>query len=182
VFKVKNTEGQCRGGPAFYIAKGLRAPWAAVIFLVSLILSFGLAFNAVQANSIADAVEGAFGLLKLVTGLVIAAIMGLVIFGGIRQVAKVAKIVAPFVAGVYLLLAVSVVLARCTTAGSKMLIIELGLAADDDHIRVGEQSARTDLDPRVAGVDLKGAVFELLPNLCKRVGDDQVYAVRWRQP
>ncbi|MFO7640108.1 MAG: sodium:alanine symporter family protein [Candidatus Competibacteraceae bacterium] len=105
LFKVKNAEGQYRGGPAFYIARGLRAPWAAVIFSVSLLISFGLVFNAVQANSIADAVEGAFGLPKLVTGLIIAAIVGLVVFGGIRQIAKVAEIVVPFMAGIYLLLA-----------------------------------------------------------------------------
>lgn len=108
LFKVKNAEGQYRGGPAFYIARGLRAPWAAVIFSVSLLISFGLVFNAVQANSIADAVEGAFGLPKLVTGLIIAAIVGLVVFGGIRQIAKVAEIVVPFMAGIYLLLAVVV--------------------------------------------------------------------------
>jgi len=110
LFKVKNEEGQYRGGPAFYIARGLRAPWAAVIFSVSLLISFGLVFNAVQANSIAAAVEGAFGLPKLVTGLIIAAIVGLVVFGGIRQIAKVAEIVVPFMAGIYLLLAVVVLM------------------------------------------------------------------------
>lgn len=108
LFKVKNVEGQYRGGPAFYIARGLGAPWAAAIFSVALILSFGLVFNAVQANSIADAMEGAFGLPKLVTGLVIAAIAGVVIFGGIRQIAKVAEVIVPFMAGIYLLLAVVV--------------------------------------------------------------------------
>jgi alanine or glycine:cation symporter, AGCS family len=108
LFKVRNEEGQFRGGPAFYIARGLGAPWAAAIFSAALILSFGLVFNAVQANSIAGAVEGAFGLPKLVTGLVIAALAGVVIFGGIRQIAKVAEIVVPFMAGIYLLLAVVV--------------------------------------------------------------------------
>ncbi len=108
LFKVKNEEGQYRGGPAYYIARGLGAPWAAVIFSIALILSFGLVFNAVQANSIAGAVEGAFGLPKLVTGLVIAALAGVVIFGGIRQIARVAEFVVPFMAGIYLLLAVVV--------------------------------------------------------------------------
>lgn len=108
LFKVKNEAGQFRGGPAFYIARGLGAPWAAAIFSVALIISFGLVFNAVQANSIAGAVEGAFGLPKLVSGLVIAALAGVVIFGGIRQIAKVAEIVVPFMAGIYLLLAVVV--------------------------------------------------------------------------
>jgi len=108
LFKVKNEEGQFRGGPAFYIARGLGAPWAAVVFSIALILSFGLVFNAVQANSIAGAMEGAFGVPKLLTGLAIAALVAVVIFGGIRQIAKVAEIVVPFMAGTYLLLAVVV--------------------------------------------------------------------------
>lgn len=65
------------------------------MFSVCLILSFGLVFNAVQANSIADAMEGAFGMPKLATGLAIAALTGVVIFGGIRQIATVAEYVVP---------------------------------------------------------------------------------------
>ncbi len=66
--------GSYRGGPAFYIARGLGLPWLGAVFSVCLILSFGLVFNAVQANSIADAMVGAFGVPKLVTGLALAAL------------------------------------------------------------------------------------------------------------
>ena len=110
LFKVRNEEGQYRGGPAFYIARGLGAPWAAVIFSLALILSFGLVFNAVQANSIAEAFEGAFSVPKLWTGIGIAVLTGIVIFGGIRQIATVAEFVVPFMAGVYLLLAIVVLI------------------------------------------------------------------------
>jgi AGCS family alanine or glycine:cation symporter len=106
LYKVKNEEGQYRGGPAFYLAHGLGVPWAGGIFSVCLILSFGLIFNAVQANSIADAVQGAYGVPKVAVGLVVAAISGVVIFGGIRQIARVAEIIVPFMAGAYLLLAI----------------------------------------------------------------------------
>ena len=109
LYKVRNEDGDYRGGPAFYIARGLGAPWAGAVFSVALILSFGLVFNAVQANSIADAVEGAFGISKIVTGLVVAAISGVVIFGGIRQIARVAELVVPFMAVAYLLMALYVV-------------------------------------------------------------------------
>ncbi len=79
LYKVTDDDGQYRGGPAFYIAKGLGVPWAGAVFSVCLILSFGLVFNAVQANSIADAMEGAFGAPKLVVGLVVAALAGVII-------------------------------------------------------------------------------------------------------
>ena len=99
-----------RGGPAFYIARGLRAPWAGSLFSIFLILSFGLVFNAVQANSIADAMEGAFGLNKLWVGIAVAILSGIIIFGGIRQIARVAEVIVPVMAGLYLLLAIAVVI------------------------------------------------------------------------
>jgi alanine or glycine:cation symporter, AGCS family len=112
LYKVHEKEGGgtgvYRGGPAFYIAHGLGMPWLGSIFSVCLILSFGLVFNAVQSNSIADAMVGAFGVPKLATGLVLAALTAVVIFGGIRKIATVAEYVVPFMAGGYLLVALIV--------------------------------------------------------------------------
>ncbi|HEY8608320.1 MAG TPA: sodium:alanine symporter family protein [Noviherbaspirillum sp.] len=109
LYKTRNENGEYRGGPAFYMAKGLNAPWAGVIFSVCLILVFGLVFNAVQANSIAEAMEGAFGVPKLWVGFALAVATAVVIFGGIRQVARVAQVVVPFMALAYLLVALYVV-------------------------------------------------------------------------
>ncbi|NYZ16343.1 alanine:cation symporter family protein [Azospirillum sp. RWY-5-1] len=102
LYKVRDEEGRYRGGPAFYMAKGLKARWAGVLFSVCLIVTFGLAFNAVQANSIADAMDGAFGASKLWTGVVLAALSGVIIFGGIPTIARVAEVVVPFMAVAYL--------------------------------------------------------------------------------
>ena len=109
LYKTKNENGEYRGGPAFYIARGLGAPWAGAVFSVCLILAFGLVFNAVQANSIADAMQGAFGLDKIWVGVALAVLTGLVIFGGIKQIARVAEITVPFMAVVYLLVALYVI-------------------------------------------------------------------------
>ena len=109
LYKIRDENGQFRGGPAFYIARGLKAPWAAVLFSVCLVIAFGLVFNAVQANSIADAMQGAFGVSKLTVGVVIAALTAAVIFGGIRQIARVAELIVPFMAAAYLLVALYVV-------------------------------------------------------------------------
>lgn len=109
LYKTRNEDGEYRGGPAFYMARGLNAPWAGAIFSVCLILAFGLVFNAVQANSIAEAMEGAFGIPKLWVGAALAVAAALVIFGGIRQVARVAQVVVPFMALAYLLVALYVV-------------------------------------------------------------------------
>lgn len=108
LYKIRNAEGQYRGGPAFYIARGLKANWAAALFSIALIISFGLVFNAVQANSIASAVESAFGIPQYATGIAVAAVAGVVIFGGIPQIARVASYIVPFMALAYVLLAVVV--------------------------------------------------------------------------
>jgi AGCS family alanine or glycine:cation symporter len=131
LYKVHEVEGGgtgvYRGGPAFYIAKGLGLPWLGSIFSVCLILSFGLVFNAVQANSIADAMVGAFGVPKLATGVALATLTAIVIFGGIRQIATVAEYVVPFMAGGYLLLAL-VVLALDFNEVPRMLGLIVGNA------------------------------------------------------
>lgn len=114
LYKVRDEHGHYRGGPAFYIAKGLNAPWAAALFSVFLIIVFGLVFNAVQANSIADAMEGAFGVSKLSVGVALAALSGIVIFGGVRAIARWAEIIVPFMAVAYLLTALYVVIVNIT--------------------------------------------------------------------
>lgn len=112
LYKTRDEEGQFRGGPAFYISKGLKAPWAAAIFSVCLIVAFGLVFNAVQANAIADAMNGSFGFSKIMVGAAVALLAGIVIFGGIRQIARVAELVVPFMAAIYLGVAIYVMVAN----------------------------------------------------------------------
>lgn len=109
LFKVRAPEGY-RGGPAFYISKGIGSNWLATIFSICLLISFGLVFNAVQTNSMASAFETSFGLPSYATGLIIAGLAGVVIFGGIRQIAKVAEILVPFMAGAYILMAIYIII------------------------------------------------------------------------
>ncbi|WP_380057900.1 alanine/glycine:cation symporter family protein [Falsihalocynthiibacter sp. SS001] len=123
VYKITTKEGRHRGGPAFYISKGLNAPWAGTIFSICLIVSFGLIFVAVQANSIAEAFNGSFGVPKIVVGVVVAVMAGFVIFGGIRSIAKVAQVLVPVMAGAYLLLAVVVMAFNLTEVPQMIWLI-----------------------------------------------------------
>ncbi|MEJ6654543.1 MAG: alanine/glycine:cation symporter family protein, partial [Pseudomonas sp.] len=134
LYKVQDRKGQYRGGPAFYIAKGLKAPWAGAIFAVSLIISFGLIFNAVQANSIADAMESAFGLPKTWVGLVIAVFAGIVIFGGLRSIARFAEYVVPFMAGAYVLVALFVLVVNINDVPAAFMSIIRGAFGLDEAV------------------------------------------------
>ena len=125
LYKTRNQDGDYRGGPAFYIARGLGAPWAGGIFSVCLIIAFGLVFNAVQANSIADAFQGAFGFEKIWVGIAVAALTAVVIFGGIKQIARVAELLVPFMAVIYLAVALFVVFSHIgEVPGLLVMIVE----------------------------------------------------------
>lgn len=109
LYKVKDDQGNYRGGPAYYMEKGLGARWMGVLFSLFLILAFGLVFNAVQANSISAALHGAFDVPVWVTGCILVVMTGLIIFGGIRAIARFSELVVPFMALAYILVAVVVV-------------------------------------------------------------------------
>lgn len=114
LFKVRDREG-FRGGPAYYIQRGLGQRWAAILFAVILILCFPFAFNSLQANTLAQTVvgaadaEGDAGMIPVVVGVVVALLTALVIFGGVRRIAQVAQSAIPLVAVVYLLVGLAVV-------------------------------------------------------------------------
>ena len=123
LYKVRNGDGQYRGGPAFYMAAGVGSRPMGYAFSICLILSFGLIFSAVQSNSISEAMTEAFGIPGLATGLVIAALAGIVIFGGIRSIAKVADKIVPAMAGVYLLVAIYVIIINITEVPAMLGLI-----------------------------------------------------------
>ena len=103
-FKTKDPEtGSVVGGPAFYIEKGLGSKKLAIFFSVALIIALGFIGNMVQSNSIADAFHNAFGINKLITGVVIAGIGGFVFFGGLGRIASLTEKLVPIMATFYLL-------------------------------------------------------------------------------
>ncbi|MBS4213190.1 MULTISPECIES: alanine/glycine:cation symporter family protein [Neobacillus] len=108
IYKEKQ-DGEYRGGPAFYIEKGLGWKWFAVIFAIATLLAMAVLMPGIQANSIAEGVSNAFGIDRTVTGLVVVFLMGLIIFGGVKRIARVAEFVVPFMAGGYLLIALAII-------------------------------------------------------------------------
>lgn len=109
LYKTKDDQGNYRGGPAYYMEKGLGMRWMGVLFSIFLIIAFGLVFNAVQSNSIAQATAVAFGVKPLYAGIALVLLSGAIIFGGLRSIAKTAELIVPFMAIAYLALAFWVV-------------------------------------------------------------------------
>lgn len=108
LFKQKSKDSFI-GGPAYYIEKGLRKHWLAALFAVLITLTFGLAFTSIQSNTVCSAMNVAFGTDPKITGIILSALSLLVVFGGIRRIARVSSILVPVMALGYLALALFVI-------------------------------------------------------------------------
>ena len=97
------------GGPAYYIQQGLHSKWMAFLFAVLITVSFGLANNSVQANTICGAMQGAFGFDPVLVGLLLTALTLVIVFGGIQRIARVSSVLVPVMAVGYFVLALVVI-------------------------------------------------------------------------
>ncbi|MBR4924081.1 MAG: alanine:cation symporter family protein, partial [Bacteroidaceae bacterium] len=98
------------GGPAYYMKKGLKQPWMGIVFAILIIFTFAFSFNTVQSNTICAAFEQAFHVEHTLMGIVLTILTLLVIFGGIKRIAKVSSVIVPLMALSYILLAFTIVL------------------------------------------------------------------------
>ena len=122
-YKVPHKDNVYRGGPAYYIEKGLGKRWLAIFFSLCLLVAFGLAFNGVQSNTIAQATNAAFGVPTWMTGLILVVLVAPVVFGGLRSVARIAGKVVPVMAILYILLALYVILTNFSEVPAAIALI-----------------------------------------------------------
>ncbi|MBF1715453.1 MAG: alanine:cation symporter family protein, partial [Selenomonas sp.] len=126
IFRVKNEDGTTfRGGPAYYMRRGLNAKVLPVLFSISVILGNGVVYCMVQSNSIAGSFSGQAALPPLAIGAVLVMLVGLVIFGGIKRLSTVASYIVPFMAFAYIILALIVLVTHAEWIADMLrLIIE----------------------------------------------------------
>ncbi|WP_288476943.1 sodium:alanine symporter family protein [uncultured Clostridium sp.] len=110
IYKEKDIDGTFKGGPAYYMEKGLNKKWMGVLFSILITISFGLVFNAVQANTITASFHEAFNVNEIVVAIILSIITLFVIFGGVHRVAKVSEVIVPVMAVAYILVALFIIL------------------------------------------------------------------------
>ncbi|EAQ65519.1 putative sodium/alanine symporter [Marinomonas sp. MED121] len=114
----ESDEGQYRGGPAYYLEKVTGQKWYAVLFAIATIVACGVMLPGVQSNSIGNAVELAFGAgtmvdtgigvissTKIMTAIAVVAVLGFIIFGGVKRIARFTEVIVPFMAFAYIVIA-----------------------------------------------------------------------------
>ena len=101
VYKVHDKEGGFRGGPAYYITKGLNQKWLGITFAVLITVTFAFVFNTVQSNTIAESLRTQYHISPVITGIILAVITAIIIFGGVRSIATLSSLIVPIMAIVY---------------------------------------------------------------------------------
>lgn len=107
-------EGQYRGGPAYYIEKGLGnttfSKWYGIVFAIVTVFATGLFLPGVQSNSIAVAMQNAFGINSWIIAGILVVLLGLIIFGGIKRIGSAAELIVPLMGGLYIIMALAIII------------------------------------------------------------------------
>ncbi|MDG0998722.1 MAG: AGCS family amino acid carrier protein [Gammaproteobacteria bacterium] len=109
-YREKTPDGSMAGGPMYYMEKGLNAKWLAILFALATVLSSFGTGSLPQINSIAAGLKSTFDIEPIVTACVLSVLLGLVILGGIKRIARFAAAVVPSMAVIYLIGAFAVIL------------------------------------------------------------------------
>lgn len=126
MYRQKNKNGEWVGGPMYYIEKGLNQKWLAVFFAVACMLAALGVGNMVQSNAIAGSLKVCFGVPTSVTGIIIAALTAITIFGGIKRIASATEKLVPIMAAFYIIGSLIVILANFKNIGSAFYMIFTG--------------------------------------------------------
>ena len=109
-YREKNDSGEISGGPMVYMEKGLNMKWLGVIFAFSLLISTFGSGNMPQIDNISSTIESSFGIDPLMTSVVMSILVALVIIGGIKRISAIAASIVPFMAFIYLIGGLSVLI------------------------------------------------------------------------
>lgn len=128
LYKVRDHDSY-RGGPAYYITKGLGENWRwmATLFVLAITVTYGFVFNAVQSNSITAAIAESTGNdstgFKLGIGIVLAILTAIIIFGGVQRISAVTQVVVPIMAVAYIVLGLIVLALNITEVPAMIALI-----------------------------------------------------------
>lgn len=109
LYKIKG-EKSYMGGPAYYIKYGIGQNWWAILFAILITVTFGLAYNSVQSNTIALATYNQFGWSPTVVGIALTILSLAIVCGSIQRISRFSEIVVPIMAIAYIILAIVIII------------------------------------------------------------------------
>lgn len=112
-----------RGGPAYYMQRGLNKRWMGIAFAIAITLCYGFVFNAVQTNTIAASMGNSFGFDKVWVGIVVVILTAMIIFGGVQRIVQVTQWLVPVMAIAYIGIAIVIIILNFTSLPSVFALI-----------------------------------------------------------
>lgn len=113
-YREINPDGSVKGGAMYYLAKGLKQKWLGVLFAI-LVIPFSFVISGiVDTNTIALTLYDRFEIPTIVTGIILAVIVGIIVFGGVKKVGYACSLVAPFMGGAYILAGILIIILNIT--------------------------------------------------------------------
>lgn len=112
LFRESNGDGTYRGGPAYYMSKGMNCKPLAMAFSASIIIGIGIFYVMIQGNSISLAATGVMDISPITGGVILMVLVGAVTFGGIKRLSDVASYLVPFMAAIYIALTLFIILSN----------------------------------------------------------------------
>ena len=122
-YREVHEDGSTSGGAMYYLAKGLGQKWLGILFSV-LVIPYAFVISAVvDTNSIALALEDRWNIPTLGTGIVLAVLTAIIIFGGMKRIGHVSAVLAPFMGGLYILGGIAIILLNITDVPAAIALI-----------------------------------------------------------
>jgi len=122
-YRVKDDNGEIAGGPMYFMERGLNMKWLAVFFAAATVLSTLGSGNMPQSNNMAEGLNASFDIPTWASGLVLATLLGLVIIGGIKRIARVATAIVPVMGILYAIGAFAVLATNYHEVGPAFLAV-----------------------------------------------------------
>ena len=111
------------GGPAYYMQYGLHRKWMGVLFAVLITITFGIANQVVQSNTLCDAIADTMGVGRDKVGLVLTIATTMIIFGGVTRISRFSSIIVPIMAVGYILLSAFILITNITAIPAMLSLI-----------------------------------------------------------
>lgn len=204
-YRVKDSQGQMAGGPMYYLEHGLKQKWLGILFAIfGALAAFGIG-NGTQSKAVADIMSSTFSVPHWITGVILFALAGMVILGGIKTIGRVTSFFVPIMAVFYILAGIIVMLMNITLipdafkmifefaftgeaalGGSIGAAIRFGVArglfsneAGLGSAPIAAAAAKTDLPGRQALVSMTQVLFDTLI-ICSITGITIVMSGQWK--
>ena len=122
-YRALDEQGYIVGGPMYVMERRLNLKWLAIFFAVATVISSFGTGSLPQSNNIASGIADSFSIPEWITGGLLAILLGAVILGGIKRIVRVAEKIVPFMAVVYLVGALAVILVNLPQVGASLVAV-----------------------------------------------------------